>query len=229
MSWLSLASVLRFPVLFLILLLLLSFWAPRTPLLRGIFDVQPRHAWKVAGAAVMAAASIVVSLWVIVANGPQRFGVPVLFSATPPIGWLFLTSLVPSEKMREAALYGAEVVKVSGTYDETKHIAAEFAKRRGIHLDRGAKAIPGKESMKTLGFEIAEQLGLACDGGGWRAPDWYIQAVSGGIGPDTIDSLLAVFAGRPGFAGIDINSKVEVRPGFKSIPAIEQVLERIRR
>ncbi len=97
--------------------------------------------------------------------------------------WLFLTSLVPQEKMREAALYGAEVVRVSGTYDETKHVAAEFAKRRGIHLDRGAKAIPGKESMKTLGFEIAEQLGLAFDGRGWHAPDWYIQAVSGGIGP----------------------------------------------
>ncbi|MBE2268489.1 MAG: pyridoxal-phosphate dependent enzyme [Anaerolinea sp.] len=99
--------------------------------------------------------------------------------------WLFMSSLVSSEKMREAGLYGAEVVKVSGTYDETKHVAAEFAKRRGIHLDRGAKAIPGKESMKTLGFEIAEQLaGQFADGQGrWRAPDWYLQAVSGGIGP----------------------------------------------
>ncbi len=100
--------------------------------------------------------------------------------------WLFLTSLVPSEKMREAALYGAEVVKVSGTYDETKHIAAEFARHKGIFLDRGAKAIPGKESMKTLAFEIAEQLAgrLVADASGrWRSPDWYIQAVSGGIGP----------------------------------------------
>ncbi|NDJ60671.1 MAG: pyridoxal-phosphate dependent enzyme, partial [Chloroflexi bacterium] len=99
--------------------------------------------------------------------------------------WLFLTSLVLSEKMREAALYGAEVVKVSGTYDETKRVAAEFAKRRDIHLDRGAKAIPGKESMKTIAYEIAEQLGLQHDDqrGGWRSPDWYLQAVSGGIGP----------------------------------------------
>ena len=97
--------------------------------------------------------------------------------------WLFLSSLVPSEKMREAALYGAEVVKVSGSYDETKHVAAEFARHRGIHLDRGAKGIPGKESMKTLAFEIAEQLGLQFDGGHWHSPDWYIQAVSGGIGP----------------------------------------------
>jgi threonine synthase len=98
--------------------------------------------------------------------------------------WLFLTSLVPSEKMREAALYGAEVVKVSGTYDETKKVAHEFADRKGIHLDRGAKAIPGKESMKTLAYEIAEQLGLQLgEGEKWRAPDWYIQAVSGGIDP----------------------------------------------
>lgn len=98
--------------------------------------------------------------------------------------WLFLTSLVPAEKMREAALYGAEVVKVSGTYDETKSVAAEFARRKGIHFDLGARAVPGKESMKTLAFEIAEQLGLKQIGPGrFAAPDWYIQAVSGGIGP----------------------------------------------
>lgn len=100
--------------------------------------------------------------------------------------WLFLTSLVPAEKMREAALYGAEVVKVSGTYDETKRVSAEFAKRKGIYLDRGAKAIPGKEAMKTISYEIAEQLGLKLhpdESGRWQSPDWYIQAVSGGIGP----------------------------------------------
>jgi len=100
--------------------------------------------------------------------------------------WLFLTSLVPPAKMREASLYGAEVIKVSGTYDETKKVAAAFAKRKGIHHDRGAKAVPGKESMKTLAYEIAEQLGVIRhpdDPNKWVAPDWYIQAVSGGIGP----------------------------------------------
>jgi threonine synthase len=30
--------------------------------------------------------------------------------------------------------------------------------------------------MKTIAYEIVEQLG-------WRAPDWYIQSVSGGLGP----------------------------------------------
>ncbi|MDX2075054.1 MAG: pyridoxal-phosphate dependent enzyme [bacterium] len=100
--------------------------------------------------------------------------------------WLFLTSLVANEKMREAALYGAEVVKVSGTYDETKKIAAQFADRKGVVMDKGARTIPSKESMKTLGYEIAEQLALERHPDGskkWLAPDWYIQAVSGGIGP----------------------------------------------
>ena len=90
--------------------------------------------------------------------------------------WVFLTNSVPAEKMRELALYGAEVVKVTATYDQAKEIAANFAHHRGIFLDTGAKAIPNKESMKTLAFEIVEQLG-------WKAPDWYIQSVSGGLGP----------------------------------------------
>ncbi|MBN1992754.1 MAG: pyridoxal-phosphate dependent enzyme [Anaerolineae bacterium] len=100
--------------------------------------------------------------------------------------WLFLTSMVPAAKMREAALYGAEVIKVAGTYDQAKKVAADFAARRNIHFDKGAKAIPGKESMKTVAFEIAAEL-AACLGlagnGPWQAPDWYLQAVSGGIGP----------------------------------------------
>ncbi|MCC7018641.1 MAG: pyridoxal-phosphate dependent enzyme [Ardenticatenales bacterium] len=90
--------------------------------------------------------------------------------------WVFLTSSVPAEKMRELALYGAEVVKITGTYDQAKSVAADFAARRGFPFDRGAKMIPGKEAMKTVAYEIVEQLG-------WRAPDWYVQAVSGGIGP----------------------------------------------
>ncbi len=90
--------------------------------------------------------------------------------------WVFMTSLVPQEKLREAALFGAEVIRVSGSYDQTKQIAAQFAQRRHLLLDRGASSIPSRESMKTIAYEIVEQLG-------WRAPDWYIQSVSGGIGP----------------------------------------------
>jgi threonine synthase len=104
--------------------------------------------------------------------------------------WAFLTSLVPADKMREVAVYGAEVVKVTGTYDHTKHIAASFAQSKGLFIDRGIRSFASKESMKTVAFEIAEQLGLVLNGSGWphargqwHAPDWYLQSVSGGLGP----------------------------------------------
>lgn len=108
--------------------------------------------------------------------------------------WAFLTSLVPSEKMREVAIYGAQVIKVTAPYDQVKKVAAEFARQRNLYMEAGARTIPSVESMKTVAFEIAEQLtqqiGLdmrseesparvPC----WRAPDWYFQAVSGGLGP----------------------------------------------
>ncbi len=101
--------------------------------------------------------------------------------------WTFLPSLVPPEKMREIAIYGSEVIKVTATYDATKKVAARFAAHKGITEDRGIRSIGTRESMKTVAFEIAEQLtaelGPPESGAPWRVPDWYIQAVSGGMGP----------------------------------------------
>ncbi len=100
--------------------------------------------------------------------------------------WAFLPSSVPAEKMREIALYGTEVIKVTGTYDQTKQVARDFAQTKGLHYDRGLKSIAARESMKTLGFEVAEQLARALGGGErapWVTPDWYFQAVSGAMGP----------------------------------------------
>lgn len=103
--------------------------------------------------------------------------------------WAFLTSLVPEPKMREVALYGTQVVKVTGSYDQTKQVAEEFAKQRKVALDLGARSIACVEAMKTLAFEIVEQLAETspADSGlqtsTWRSPDWYFQSVSGGLGP----------------------------------------------
>lgn len=106
--------------------------------------------------------------------------------------WAFLTSLVPAEKMREVAIYGTQVIKVTGSYDQAKLVAAQFAQQKNIHQDLGARSVACIEAMKTISYEIAEQLTsvlgppqLAPDvpGAFLRAPDWYIQAVSGGMGP----------------------------------------------
>ncbi len=73
--------------------------------------------------------------------------------------WAFLTSLVPAAKMHEVALYGTQVVKVTSTYDQAKHLAAEFARKQGLYLDRSARSMLNVEAMKTMAYEIAEQLG----------------------------------------------------------------------
>ncbi len=102
--------------------------------------------------------------------------------------WAFVTSLVPAVKMREIALYGSQVVKVTGSYDQCKQIAAEFAEQRGLYHDMGARAVTSIEGMKTIAYEIAEQLSEETPQPGadgqlhWRTPDWYIQAISGGLG-----------------------------------------------
>ncbi|HEX6268627.1 MAG TPA: pyridoxal-phosphate dependent enzyme [Anaerolineales bacterium] len=105
--------------------------------------------------------------------------------------WAFVTSLVPAVKMREIALYGSQVVKITGSYDQAKQVAAEFARQRGLYQDMGARTVTAVEAMKTIAYEIAEQLtiqkGPPPESNGnslkWRTPDWYIQAISGGLGP----------------------------------------------
>jgi threonine synthase len=98
--------------------------------------------------------------------------------------WAFFPSLTPGDKMREAAVYGAQVFKITGTYDQTKEFAARFAKTKGVFLDRGIKSVAAIEAMKTMAYEIAEELGYELeDGERWRAPDWFLQGVSGGMGP----------------------------------------------
>ena len=105
--------------------------------------------------------------------------------------WAFVTSLVPAVKMREIALYGSQVIKVTGSYDEVKQAASEFARQRNLYQSMGARSIPAFESMKTIAYEITEQITavLGPDTSQsenklvWQTPDWYIQAVSGGMGP----------------------------------------------
>jgi len=105
--------------------------------------------------------------------------------------WAFVTSLVPAVKMREIALYGSQVVKVTGSYDQVKQIAAEFAQKRNLYHDMGTRTITSVEGMKTIAYEVAEQLteqlgpppNTQPGQTRWRTPDWYIQSVSGGLGP----------------------------------------------
>jgi threonine synthase len=119
--------------------------------------------------------------------------------------WAFLPSSAPAEKIDSLSRCDTKVTKVirvAGTYDQTKQVAADFARQHELPLDVSIRSFAAKESMKTLAFEIAEQLpgvleyrqmeeGLqqgnpliaAIQPFSLCAPHWYIQAVSGGLGP----------------------------------------------
>jgi len=127
--------------------------------------------------------------------------------------WAFVTSLVPAVKMREIALYGSQVIKITGSYDECKKVASEFARQRGLYLDMGARMTTSIEAMKTIAFEISEQLTDSRRETGrrrWQSPDWYVQAISGGMGP------LGV---HKGFRELRTMGLIEKIPAFAAIQA----------
>jgi threonine synthase len=133
--------------------------------------------------------------------------------------WAFVTSLVPAVKMREIAIYGSQVIKVTGSYDQAKQVAAEFARQRNLYLDMGARTITSIEAMKTIAFEVSEQLTSMLSHSArstgklnpiWRAPDWYIQSVSGGMGP------LGVYKGFAELQKMDLIDHVPALAGIQS-------------
>lgn len=148
----------------------------------------PTHSFKDRQAAVTIAAlkEAGISEFVIASTGNVAIAYSAYAARASIKLWAFLTSTVPGAKMREVAIYGTQVIKITGSYDQAKQVAAQFARQKNIPLDLGARSVPCIEAMKTISFEIAEQLTQitgSSDTSPWRAPDWYIQAVSGGMGP----------------------------------------------
>jgi len=90
--------------------------------------------------------------------------------------WIFMPQKVNETKFTEVLFYGHHVIRVEGNYDQAGVLARRFAQENNIPADAGIRSPLRRESMKTLAYEIAEDLG-------WEVPDWYVQAVSGGIGP----------------------------------------------
>lgn len=85
--------------------------------------------------------------------------------------------LVPSDlersKILGTSIYGAKLVGVSGTYDEVNRLCTEIAFKYGwgfVNINLRAYYAEGSKSM---GFEIAEQLG-------WRVPQNVVVPMAGG-------------------------------------------------
>ena len=88
---------------------------------------------------------------------------------------VFLPKDVKAPFIRECTLYGARVTLVDGLITDAGRIAAEEGRERGWYDVSTLKEPYRIEGKKTMGYELAEQLG-------WRLPDWIIYPTGGGTG-----------------------------------------------
>ncbi len=89
--------------------------------------------------------------------------------------YVAVTQDAPESCIHQTHLYGAEVELIPGLITDAGHIAAEVARRRGW-FNVATLCEPYRiEGKKTMGLELAEQLG-------WRLPAAIIYPTGGGTG-----------------------------------------------
>ncbi len=88
---------------------------------------------------------------------------------------VFMPKDVKVPFIRECELYGADVTLVDGLITDAGRIAAERGRPLGWYDMSTLKEPYRIEGKKTMGYEIAEQLG-------WSLPDWIIYPTGGGTG-----------------------------------------------
>jgi threonine synthase len=88
---------------------------------------------------------------------------------------VFMPRDVKPPFVRECVLYGAEVTLVEGLITDAGRAASERGRPLGWYDVSTLKEPYRVEGKKTMGYELAEQLG-------WRLPDWIIYPTGGGTG-----------------------------------------------
>jgi threonine synthase len=87
--------------------------------------------------------------------------------------YIFVPADLERTKVLGTSIYGATVILVNGTYDEVNRLCSEVAFRYGWGLVNVNLRPYYAEGSKTMGFEIAEQLG-------WRVPQSVVVPMAGG-------------------------------------------------
>ncbi len=87
--------------------------------------------------------------------------------------WILVPSSLEPAKLLATAVYGARLVRVDGNYDQVNRLCAEIAERHAWGFVNVNLRAYYAEGSKTVGFEIAEQLG-------WRLPDNVVVPMAGG-------------------------------------------------
>jgi threonine synthase len=144
---------------------------------------NPTHSFKDRVVAVALAASLEMGFKVLAC--PSTGNLANAVAAAAARAGIRSVVLVPSDleqqKILTTAVYGGTFVLVDGNYDDVNRLASELA---GEHEDWAFVNVNVRpyyaEGSKTLGFEIAEQLG-------WRLPEQVVVPIASGAQLTKID------------------------------------------
>jgi threonine synthase len=87
--------------------------------------------------------------------------------------WIFIPSDLEPAKILGTNVFGAKVVRVNGNYDQVNRLCSQIAEEHHWGFVNVNLRPYYSEGSKTVGFEIAEQLG-------WRLPDNVVCPMAGG-------------------------------------------------
>ena len=87
--------------------------------------------------------------------------------------FIFVPADLEQEKIIGTQVYGATLVRVSGTYDQVNRLCAEIAQQHAWGMVNVNLRSYYAEGSKTVGYEVAEQLG-------WRLPQNIVVPMAGG-------------------------------------------------
>ncbi len=86
---------------------------------------------------------------------------------------VFIPDDLEPSKVLGSAIYGPKVFAVAGNYDDVNRLCTQLADRYGWGFANINLRSYYAEGAKTMGFEVAEQLG-------WRFPQHLVSPVAGG-------------------------------------------------
>ncbi len=87
--------------------------------------------------------------------------------------WIFVPADLEPAKILGTQVFGARLVRIAGSYDQVNRLCSQIADEHGWGFVNVNLRPYYAEGSKTVGFEIAEQLG-------WRLPDNVVVPMAGG-------------------------------------------------
>lgn len=87
--------------------------------------------------------------------------------------WIFIPADLEPAKILGTQVFGATLVRIAGSYDQVNRLCSQIADERRWGFVNVNLRPYYAEGSKTVGFEIAEQLG-------WRLPDNVVVPMAGG-------------------------------------------------